>query len=69
MKGGQGRSLRRGFGALLLGLAMLFASLALDLVGQRFQSLYVLVLSFAMGIAGAIVALRGLVDFLGTMLQ
>ncbi|HEV2390247.1 MAG TPA: hypothetical protein VGS04_05935 [Nitrososphaerales archaeon] len=61
--------MRRGFGALLLGLAMLFASLALDLLGQHFQSLYVLVLSFAMGIAGAIVALRGLVDFLGTLLQ
>ena len=61
--------MRRGFRALLLGLAMLFGSLALDLVGQQFQSLYVLVLSFAVGIAGAIVALRGLVDFLGALLQ
>jgi hypothetical protein len=61
--------LRRGFRALLLGLAMLLGSLALDLVGARSQSLYVLVLSFAVGIAGAIVALRGLVDFLGEVLQ
>ncbi|HYW82794.1 MAG TPA: hypothetical protein VFB30_06040 [Spirochaetia bacterium] len=61
--------MRRGFRALLLGLAMLFGSLALDLVGARSQSLYVLVLSFAVGIAGAIVALRGLVDFLGEVLQ
>jgi len=61
--------LRRGFRTLLLGLAMLFASLALDLLGSRFQSLYVLVLSFAVGVAGAIVALRGLLDFLGEVLQ
>jgi hypothetical protein len=59
--------LRRGFRALLLGLAMLLGSLALDLVGSQFQSLYVLVLSFAVGVAGAIVALRGLVDFLGEL--
>jgi hypothetical protein len=59
--------LRRGFQALFLGLAMLFGSIALDLVGSQLQSLYVLVVSFAVGIAGAIVALRGLVEFLGEL--
>jgi len=60
--------LRRGFRALFLGLAMLLGSIALDLIGSQLQSLYVLVLSFAFGIAGAIVALRGLVDFLAELL-
>jgi len=61
--------LRREFRPVILGLAMLLGSLALDLLGSRIQSLYVLVLSFALGIAGAIVALRGVVDLLGELLQ
>jgi len=61
--------LRRGFRPVILGLAMLLGSLALDLLGSQIQSLYVLVLSFALGIAGAIVALRGVVDLLGELLQ
>lgn len=61
--------MRRGFRPVILGLAMLLGSLALDLLGSQIQSLYVLVLSFALGIAGAIVALRGVVDLLGELLQ
>ena len=61
--------MRREFRPVILGLAMLLGSLALDLLGSRIQSLYVLVLSFALGIAGAIVALRGVVDLLGELLQ
>lgn len=59
--------MRRGFRALFLGLGMLLGSIALDLLGSHLQSLLVLVVSFAVGIAGAIVALRGLVDFLGEL--
>ena len=59
--------MRRGFQALFLGLVMLFGSIALDLVGSQLQSLYVLIISLAVGIAGAIVALRGLVEFLGEL--
>ncbi len=59
--------MRRSSRALVLGLVLLFGSLALDFLGSRYQSLYVLVLSFAVGIAGAIVALRGLVDFFGDL--
>ena len=60
--------MRRGFQPLLLGLGLLFGSIALDLVGSQVQSLSLLVVSFAVGIAGAIVALRGLVEFLGELL-
>lgn len=59
--------MKRGAQALLLGLAMLVGSLVLDLVGSRIQSLFVLVLSLAIGVGGAIVALRGLVEFLGDL--
>jgi hypothetical protein len=59
--------LRRGFRAVAMGMGLLLGAIGLDLVGTQLQSLYVLVLSFAMAIAGAIVALRGLVEFLGEL--
>jgi hypothetical protein len=42
---------------------MLVLSIALDLAGSRLHSLFVLVISFAVGIGGAVVAFRGLLDF------
>lgn len=59
--------MKRGTQAVVLGLSLLFGSIALDLLGSNLQSLGVLVVSFAVGIAGAIVSLRGLVDFFGEL--
>jgi hypothetical protein len=42
---------------------MLVLSIALDVAGSRLQSLFVLVISFAVGIAGAVIAFRGLLEF------
>ncbi|MDA4135001.1 MAG: hypothetical protein OK441_05480 [Thaumarchaeota archaeon] len=50
---------------LLTGLVLLLGSITLDLAGSALQSLLVLVLSFALGIAGALVSIRGLIEFLG----
>ncbi len=60
--------MRRGAGAVLLGMALLLASLGLDFGGADLHSLLLLILSFAVGIAGAVVALRGLLEFLGDLL-
>lgn len=42
---------------------MVFGALALDLAGSFFQSLPLLVVSFALAIAGALVSLRGVIEF------
>jgi hypothetical protein len=52
---------------LLTGLALLICSIALDVSGSRLQSLALLVFSFATGIAGAVVAFRGMIEFLGEL--
>ena len=49
---------------LLIGVALLLGSISLDLAGTFLQSLIVLILSFALGIAGALVAIRGIVEFI-----
>jgi hypothetical protein len=48
-----------------IGVALLLSSIALDLAGALFQSLPVLILSFALGIAGAVIAVRGIIEFIG----
>jgi hypothetical protein len=48
---------------LLIGVGLLFGSISLDLAGTFFRSLPVLILSFALGIAGALVAIRGIIEF------
>ena len=50
---------------LLIGVVLLLGSIALDLLGAYLQSIVVLVVSFALGVAGARVAVRGVVEFLG----
>jgi hypothetical protein len=50
---------------LLIGVVLLLGSIALDLLGAYLQSIVVLVVSFALGVAGALVAVRGVVEFLG----
>jgi hypothetical protein len=47
-----------------VGVALLFAAIGLDLAGSFLQSLPVLVASFALAIAGAVISVRGLIDFL-----
>lgn len=46
----------------------MLSSLALAFLGSVLQSLTVLVFSFVLGVAGAVVALRGVLDFLGEKL-
>jgi hypothetical protein len=43
---------------------MLFGSIILDLLGTSFGSLGLLIISFALGIAGAVVSVRGLIEFI-----
>ncbi len=57
--------MRHSVKVLLAAVSMLFGSIALDLAGSYLQNLVILVISFALGIAGALVAIRGLVEFLG----
>ena len=49
---------------LVAGILLILGAIALDLAGGMFQSLLLLILSFALAIAGAIVAIRSLVEFL-----
>ncbi|MDG7006486.1 MAG: hypothetical protein JRM86_06075 [Nitrososphaerota archaeon] len=53
------------FRALGLGVGLLVGALALDLAGSSLGSLPVLVLSFALAVAGAVVALRGVIELVG----
>jgi len=48
---------------IIVGLALLFSAIGLDYVGATFESLPVLVLSMVLAIAGALVGLRGLIEF------
>jgi hypothetical protein len=50
--------------ALAIGVTLLFGSIVLDLAGGALQSIFVLIISFALGIAGAVVAVRGLIEFI-----
>jgi len=48
---------------LLIGAGLLLGSIVLDIAGTFLQSILVLILSFAIGIAGALMAVRGIVEF------
>jgi hypothetical protein len=52
---------------VLLGVSLLIGALASDLVGANYQALGVLVFSFALAIAGAVLAMRGMMDFLSDL--
>jgi hypothetical protein len=56
--------LNRSYRALFVGVALLFSSLALAFLGSYLQSLPVVVVSLIFGIAGAFVALRGMLEFI-----
>lgn len=53
---------------LATGLALIFSALATDWIGSTYQLLTVLVLSFILAVAGAVISVRGLVEFLGDRL-
>ncbi|ACP49496.1 conserved hypothetical protein [Sulfolobus islandicus Y.N.15.51] len=50
---------------IMVGLAMLSGAIGLDYIGASFQSLSVLVVSMILAIAGTMVSIRGLMEFLG----
>jgi hypothetical protein len=56
--------MRRSVRALLLGVGLLLLALVGDLVGTDFQILVVLIVSFALAIAGSVIAIRGMFEFL-----
>jgi hypothetical protein len=60
--------LRHSVGVTLTGVAFVVAAMVLDFLGTSYGLLAVLILSFALGIAGAIVAIRGIVEFVGESL-
>lgn len=60
--------MRHGIRAILLGVGLLFAALASDLIGSDLQAIGVLVVSLALAIAGAVVAMRGMLDLFGEVL-
>jgi hypothetical protein len=53
---------------LLVGIGLILSAIATDLIGSTYQLLVVLVLSLALAVAGAVVAVRGMVEFLGELL-
>jgi hypothetical protein len=55
--------MNRAYRPISIGVALLFGSIALDLAGSHFESLLLLVISFALGIAGAVLAIRGVLEF------
>jgi hypothetical protein len=50
---------------LLVGILLIFGSLATDWIGSTFQLLLVLIFSLALAVAGAVIAVRGMIEFLG----
>jgi hypothetical protein len=55
--------MNRNYMAITIGVALILTSLALDLAGSRLQSLPVLIVSFALGVAGAVISVRGIIEF------
>lgn len=60
--------IKRAYLGITIGVVLLFSSLTLDILGSELQSLGVLIVSFILGIAGAVVAVRGVLEFLGERL-
>ena len=56
--------MNRAYRPIGVGVALLFAAIGLDLAGSFIKSLPVLVASFALAIAGAVISVRGVIDFL-----
>ena len=50
---------------VIVGLTMLLGAIGLDYLGASLQSLSIIVISMIVSIAGALVGIRGLLEFLG----
>jgi len=53
---------------LLVGIGLIFAAMATDWIGSTYQLLLVLMFSLVLAVAGAIVSIRGMFEFLGDRL-
>jgi hypothetical protein len=60
--------MKRVYRTITAGVALLASSIVLDLAGVALQSIYVLVLSLALGVAGAVVSIRGIIDLFSEVL-
>lgn len=56
--------MRRAYRSIVVGVSMLVGSLLLAFVGSYLVSLPVLVLALVLGVGGAFVSLRGVIEFL-----
>ncbi len=54
---------------LLTGIALLLIGILSDLIGEKYQLLAVLILSLGLSVAGALVAVRGMLEFLADRLS
>ncbi|MEM3802729.1 MAG: hypothetical protein QXE55_07740 [Saccharolobus sp.] len=50
---------------VIVGLLLLFSAIGLDYFGSYFQNLFILLISIIIAIAGALVGIRGMIEFLG----
>jgi hypothetical protein len=57
--------MRQSVRIILVGVGLLLGALASDLIGSDLQTLGILVISLALAVAGAVVAMRGMLEFLG----
>jgi hypothetical protein len=53
---------------LLVGIGLILSAIATDLIGSTYQLLVVLIFSLALAVAGAVIAIRGMVEFIGELL-
>ena len=53
---------------LLVGIALILTAMAADWIGSTYQLLTVLIFSLALAVAGAVVSIRGMIEFLGERL-
>lgn len=56
--------MNQSYRAIGVGLALIFGSIALEVAGSSFQSLPLLIISFALAVAGALVSIRGVIEFI-----
>jgi hypothetical protein len=59
---------RRSARMLLVGIGLILSAIATDLIGSTYQLLVVLIFSLALAVAGAVIAIRGMVEFIGELL-